>query len=66
MDIFSIIGFLAFGTLLLGAFLDGAHLAILIQPPAFLNSNTIYPFGSAWFRASWQDRLYNKSPKNGL
>jgi len=36
MDIFSIIGFLAFGTLLLGAFLDGAHLAILIQPPAFL------------------------------
>jgi len=29
MDIFSIIGFLAFGTLLLGAFLDGAHLAIL-------------------------------------
>ncbi len=36
MDIFSIIGFLAFGTLLLGAFIDGAHLAILIQPPAFL------------------------------
>jgi len=36
MDIFSIIGFLAFGSLLLGGFLDGAHLAILIQPPAFL------------------------------
>jgi chemotaxis protein MotA len=36
MDIFSIIGFLAFGSLLLGAFLDGAHLTILIQPPAFL------------------------------
>ncbi len=36
MDILSIVGFLAFGSLLLGAFLDGAHLAILIQPPAFL------------------------------
>jgi chemotaxis protein MotA len=36
MDIFSIIGFLAFGTLLLGAVLDGAHIGILVQPPAFL------------------------------
>lgn len=36
MDIFSIIGFLAFVTLLTGAILDGAHIGILIQPPAFL------------------------------
>lgn len=36
MDIFSIIGFLAFVTLLTGAILDGAYIGILIQPPAFL------------------------------